>query len=105
MDTDLLFSVPVPLGFEVEVRREVWAKIVEIKQPVMKERHLELRETLTSPTQIRRSRRDPDVYLFYRPVHSTRWWCAVVKRQPTKSFLITAYPTDAIKEGEEIWSA
>jgi hypothetical protein len=31
-----------------------------------------------------------------------RWLCAVVKQLTGEGFLITAYPTDAIKEGERI---
>jgi hypothetical protein len=32
-----------------------------------------------------------------------RWVCAVAKRLNEDGFLITTYPTDAIKEGERIW--
>jgi hypothetical protein len=30
--------------------------------------------------------------------------CVVTKRLNGEDFLITTYPTDAIKEGERIWS-
>jgi hypothetical protein len=43
------------------------------------------------------------VYLFYRSRRNRRWVCAVSKKQGRTGFLITAYPTDAIKEGEKIW--
>lgn len=33
-----------------------------------------------------------------------RWICAVVKRLDGDGFLITTFPTDAIKEGEQIWN-
>jgi hypothetical protein len=33
-----------------------------------------------------------------------RWLCAVAKRLNAEGFLITTYPTDAIKEGERIWN-
>jgi len=60
---------------------------------------------LTEPEQIRRSRSDATVFLFYRQTGPSRWVCCVVKRlTATMGFLITAYPTDAIKEGELIWS-
>ena len=49
------------------------------------------------------SRRDLRVCLFYRAAGPGRWTCAVVKRTNAEGFLITAYPTDAIKEGVEIW--
>jgi hypothetical protein len=31
------------------------------------------------------------------------WTCAVAKREDDDGFLITAYPTDAIKEGIRVW--
>jgi hypothetical protein len=43
------------------------------------------------------------VYLFYREERPGRWFCAVVKRLNGGAFLVTTYPTDAIKEGERIW--
>jgi hypothetical protein len=58
---------------------------------------------LENPSEIRLSRSDPAVYLFYRPERIGRWVCAVAKRLDGEGFLITAYPTDAIKEGERIW--
>jgi len=63
----------------------------------------EVREALESPEEIRRSKSDPEVYLFYKARASRRWVCAVSKREGDSGFLITAYPTDAIKEGERIW--
>ena len=33
----------------------------------------------------------------------SRWVCAVAKGLDGAAFLITAYPTDAFKEGVEIW--
>ena len=59
--------------------------------------------TLQSPDEIRLSRSDSDVYLFYKREHTRRWVCAVAKRLDEDGFLITAYPTDSIKEGEQIW--
>ena len=31
------------------------------------------------------------------------WVCALAKHETTAGFLITAYPTDAIKQGVQIW--
>jgi hypothetical protein len=64
----------------------------------------EVREALEQPEQIRRSLKDAAVHLFYRAVRPGRWICAVAKRVDNESgFLVTAYPTDAIKQGEVIW--
>ena len=67
-------------------------------------RENEVKKTLTVPDEIRLSRNDSTVYLFYRIDKPGRWICAVAKRSNKEGFLITAYPTDKIKEGETIWS-
>jgi hypothetical protein len=62
-----------------------------------------VQDALQTPDEIRRSRSDPNVYLFYRLEFPGRWICAVAKRLNYEGFLVTTYPTDAIKEGEQIW--
>jgi hypothetical protein len=66
-------------------------------------RELNIESVLATPDEVRRSRKDQAVYLFYKLERDGRWLCAVVKRLNGDGFLITAYPTDAIKEGEPIW--
>ena len=63
----------------------------------------EVKSVLEMPEQIRRSRSDEHVLLFYRQRAERRWVCAVCKRSDLDAFLITVYPTDAIKEGDRIW--
>ncbi|ADE13477.1 hypothetical protein Nhal_0277 [Nitrosococcus halophilus Nc 4] len=70
----------------------------------MRGREVDVQHVLQVPDEIRRSRSDPAVFLFYRLERPGRWLCAVVKRLNGEGFLITTYPTDAIKEGEQIWS-
>jgi hypothetical protein len=65
-------------------------------------------ETLQSPDVIRRSNSDPyTVRLYYKwfvdTVVGARWVCVVVKYRNNDAFVLTAYATDVIKEGEEIW--
>jgi hypothetical protein len=62
-----------------------------------------VKAALENPKQIRQSRSDSEVLLFYRAERSSRWVCAVAKRAANQGFLITAYPTDAIKEGTQVW--
>ena len=66
-------------------------------------READVQEALRNPDEIRLSRSDPKIYLFYGPKRGGRWACAVAKRLDGDGFLITAYPTDTIKEGERIW--
>ena len=99
----LLFEVTTPLDFTVRVTATYWDMIETIKHPVMAGFENNVIETLANPEQIRASRSDPNVFLFYKIQRLGRWICAVTRRLNDEGFLITAYPTDAIKEGEQIW--
>jgi hypothetical protein len=62
----------------------------------------DIAQVLADPDEVRRSRVDPAVHLFYRGT-APRWLCSVARREDGSGFLITAYPTDAIKAGESLW--
>ncbi len=98
----LLFEIPTPLGFTVRTTADCWHRLVA-KHPDLLDKLEEVKDTLRQPEQVRQSRRDPAVLLFYR--RGVRHWVvAVAKRADHAGFLVTAYQTDAIKEGEQIWS-
>lgn len=99
----LLFEVQTPLDFRVRVTRSCWKLVVTAKHPVMVGCESDVRDVLENPDEIRQSRRDPAVYLFYRSERVGRWVCAVAKRLNGDGFLITTYPTYAIKEGVRVW--
>jgi|SRR3954470_19862443 hypothetical protein len=101
--TDILFTASTPLGFDVRVTVERWNAITMQKHPTMLGCEAEVKSVLESPEEIRRSRTDENVLLFYRQRGRERWVCAVCKRSELDAFLITAYPTDAIKEGDRLW--
>jgi hypothetical protein len=103
MSQNLLFNVPTPLSFHVRVTRSYWDYIVTVKHPVMAGREQDVQDTLQSPDEVRVSRSDSQVYLFYKSERASRWLCAVAKRLNGEGFLITVYRTDAIKEGTKIW--
>jgi hypothetical protein len=100
---ELLLEIATPLGFTVRWSRDYWQLIVGQKHPVLAGQEPDVRQVLADPDQVRRSRKDRQVLLFYR-----RFWgrslCAVVRREDATGFLITAYPTDAIKAGDRIWT-
>ncbi len=100
---DDLFQTPTPLGFIVRATRSRWERIVAVKHPVMRGREESVAQAIRDPEQIRRSRSDPAVHLFYRREREGRWICAVAKQTDGDGFLITAYPTDTIKVGELLW--
>jgi hypothetical protein len=67
-----------------------------------------LNEYLQIPSEVRVSRSDDDVKLFYEYYAQTRaggkWLCVVVKYLPSDAFVVTAYLTDTVKAGEILWS-
>lgn len=100
---DIFFEVATPLGFTVRVTRTQWNRIITQKHPIMAGRQADVREALEQPCSIRVSRSDESVLLFYAEKCERRWTCAVARQLDGDGFLITAYPTDAIKEGVQIW--
>jgi hypothetical protein len=102
-EPDLALEAWTPLGFQVQVALDRWRLITTMKHPVMVGREDAVRVALEQPDQVRESRSDPNVLLFYRQERPGRWTCAIAKRAAPFGFLITAYPTDAIKEGTQIW--
>lgn len=100
---ELIFEVETPLGFVVRCSWRYWTFIVAEKHPVMKGHEREVELALVDPDEIRRSRQDENVFLFYRG-KTPRWLCAVTRRNDKEGFLITAYPTDAIKAGDRVWT-
>jgi hypothetical protein len=99
----VLFEVTTPLGFSVRTTYAYWEFIVTVKHPIMQSRLMEVQETLVQPDEVRLSRTDPQIYLFYRKDGTNRWVCAVTKRLEDSGFLITTYRTSAIKEGDLLW--
>lgn len=96
------FEILTPLNFTVRTSEDYWQKLL-MKHPDLEDLLNLVKETLTNPEQIRRSSRDQQILLFYLTIKQKRWVVAVAKRLNGEGFLITAYQTDAIKEGELIW--
>jgi hypothetical protein len=103
LSDDIFFEIETPLGFRVRTTQDYWTFITTVKHPVMRDRDFDVRETLRNPDEVRLSKRDSQVYLFYRTDGTSRWLCAVARNLNGDGFLITAYRTSAIKEGTRIW--
>ncbi|MEM7797464.1 MAG: hypothetical protein AAF579_23780 [Cyanobacteria bacterium P01_C01_bin.118] len=73
------------------------------KHPDIEDLEALVQQALADPDEIRRSSRDDAVLLFYLAHREKRWVVAVARRLNGDGFLITAYQTDAIKEGESLW--
>jgi len=101
MPEPFLFEVATPLGFTVRTTADYWQRLV-VKHPDLVDKLEDIKITLCQPEHIRRSRCDPMVLLFYR-CGGRHWVVAAAKRADGTGFLVTAYQTDVIKEGERIW--
>jgi hypothetical protein len=102
-NSEILFAVETPLNFSVRTTVDYWDFITTIKHPIMKGKEVDVRKTLVDPDEIRRSKTDENVFLFYRGDGERRWVCAVTRKLEEDGFLITAYRTSAIKEGDLLW--
>lgn len=67
----------------------------------------EIVRVLQAPAEVRASRSDNRVRLFYEFYAQTRvgekWLCVVVKYLSDDAFVVTAYLTDQLKAGETLW--
>ncbi|KKI97993.1 hypothetical protein [Prochlorothrix hollandica] len=96
------FEVMTPLGFSVRTSEDYWQRIV-LKHPDIADLQELVEQALAAPDEVRCSRQDAAVFLFYLSRAPNRWVVSVARRLNGDGFLITAYQTDAIKEGELLW--
>ena len=98
-----LFAAKSRLGFVVRTTRGYWSLITTVKHPHLAGKEAAVIRTLIEPDEVRRSRVDASVYLFYRKTQR-KHLCVVAKRSgPASGFIMTAYVTDKIKEGQLVW--
>lgn len=91
-------------GQPVRLTDERLAHILEHPEMISFESALE--ETLKEPEFVKRSKSDPNTALYYRFCTNTtvgdKWLCIVVKFLIQDAFILTAYLTDKIKQGESL---
>lgn len=89
----------------VSTTKAYWDIITHIKHPTIKGRGAEVKQVLVDPDEIRVSKKDKSVLLFYKRIEKY-YLCVVVKffeKNKKKGFIVTAYWTEKIKEGELKW--
>lgn len=102
MKPKIYFSLKTPLNIEVRTTVQYWEYLITFKHPVMKNKQDIVKSVLQSPDEIRQSKIDKEVFLYYKQYD--KLYCTVVKHTGTEGFLITAYPTDKVKEGDVVWT-
>lgn len=97
------FRIKTPDGAIIHTTEDYWQRIVTTKHPSIAKYEKQVKEALQDPDEIRRSQQDERVYLYYKSIGKLHI-CAVVDRVSSKAgYIITAYLTDRIKEGEQIY--
>ncbi|MBI2020737.1 DUF4258 domain-containing protein [Candidatus Daviesbacteria bacterium] len=103
MADEILFKVKTPLGITIHTTKNYWKIITTLKHPIMIKYKREVKLTLKDPDQIRQSKQDPKVHLYYKNIGKV-YICVVADHTSTKEgYIITTYLTDRIKEGEQIY--
>ncbi len=102
MKSEIYFSLKTPLDIEVRTTVQYWEYLVTFKHPIMKSKEDIVKSVLQMPDEIRQSKIDKDVFLYYKQYD--KLYCVVVRHAGMEGFLITAYPTDKVKEGDVIWT-
>lgn len=96
------------VDFEGRVIRMTENRFAHIQEhPEMLGHEGQIASTLASPMAVRISASDPRVRLYYQQIAHPRLGkkllCVVVKVLAGDAFVVTAYVTDKVKRGEQIW--
>lgn len=97
------FEIKTPGGVLVRTTKEYWEKIITLKHPSIAKYEEEVKDALSSPDQIRRSKQDLRVNLYYKSLGEISVCVVVDQINKSEGYIITAYLTDRIKEGEKIY--
>lgn len=97
------FQIKTPDGISIHTTEDYWQRIVKTKHPSIAKYEEEVKEALQDPDEIRRSQQDERVYLYYKSIGKL-YVCVVSDHvAEEEGYVITAYLTDRIKEGEQIY--
>jgi len=98
---DPLFVISTPLRFSVRTTSRYWELILR-KHPEVTGKEKAIQDCLQRPEQVRHSKQDRTVYLFYAS-DPPYYLVVVAKRLNGEGFIITRYLSDKVKEGELVW--
>ena len=92
-------------GRRVRLTEERLIHILE--HPEMRGMVPKIEETLRHPLKVIRSKSDQQARLYYRFYFGVavgdKYLCVVVKSGRLDDFILTAYFTDTVKKGEQLW--
>lgn len=103
MASDYYFKVKTPLGITVRTTKDYWQRIITTKHPSIAKYGSAVKEALKDPDEIRRSKQDIRVHLYYKSIGKISVCVVADHINKQEGYLITTYLTDRIKEGEQIY--
>lgn len=95
-------EVTSKLEKRIRITESYWRYIIRVKHTELAGLRSVVFMALSSPSEVRRSRKDPGVYLCYGR-HYEKFMCVVVKHINEEGFMITAYVTRKVGKGEVVW--
>lgn len=100
----IVFRATSPLGYSVALTRNRWREIVRFKHPAIKNYQEEAKQCVSNPDVIRASGKNPDVHIYYLHLEAGKHICVVTAPGDSdEHFVVTAYLTNRIKQGDELW--
>lgn len=99
-----LFAVATPIGHLVVLTRDRWREIIRYKHPALAGHETEVENCLRDPDLIRTSAKDEETHLYYRTGQRSVLCVVVGGEDPQDRFVITAYFTQSIKKGRDLWT-
>lgn len=101
---DILFEVKDILGRKIRTTKIYWRQIKQIKHRELRHGIREVKSTLKTPEEIRKSVTDETILLYAKEVSEYDILMVAVKVLDGEGFLVTAYQTKEYKKkGELIW--
>ena len=97
-----LFEIIDVFGQKIVLTAEQWNHIV-LRHPEVQGLLHEIEATIASPQYIVRSSKADYVYLYHRKFKKLQAAYMVIVYHTTRKFVITAYLSDVIKQGELLW--
>ncbi len=101
-ESKVLFEIVTAIDKKTRLTTAYWYKIVTFKHPNMAGKEEVVIKTMAAPEEIRVSKTDKTVFLYYRKT-GKYYNAVVVKHSDDVSHVITTYMTDKVKEGKVIW--
>ena len=103
IDEDVQFEITSVLGKGIRTTVTYWDKIIREKHPIMHGKEEDVKETIRNPNEVRQSKTDENVFLYYRMVEKMKHVCVVVRHENEHGYVITTYLTEGMKEGNTVW--